>query len=318
VRLCLAGDTMLGRHVAARLGEVSPAALFADEVVDAIGEADLFVVNLECAVSERGERWPDPFKRFFFRAPPAAVEVLRYLGVGCVTLANNHTLDYGAAALLDTIHYLEAAGIGWVGAGIDARGARSPIVIERADVRLGIVAVADHPPEYDAGVDRPGIAYADLRRGLPPWLRERIGRLDADAVLVSPHWGPNMVAEPVAHVRAVAAAFLDAGASLVAGHSAHVFHGVGHRVLYDLGDFIDDYACDPDLHNELGLLWFVTFDGATPTRVEALPLAVDNCHTRLADRHEAGWICDRFRRACAAMGTTVGDDAGRLVIEWAR
>ena len=316
MKLCLAGDTMLGRKVGERLGEVSPAGLFADEVVDAIREADLFVLNLECAVSAGGERWPDPFKRFFFRAPPVAVEVLRHLGVGCVTLANNHALDYGAAALLDTFRHLAAAGIGWAGAGIDERAARVPVVFERAGVRLGIVAVADHPPEYAAGPDRPGIAYADLRHGVPPWLRERVGRPDADAVLVSPHWGPNMVVEPVAHVRAAAAAFLDAGAALVAGHSAHVFHGVCHRVLYDLGDFIDDYAHDPLLHNEFGLLWFVTFDGATPTRVESLPLALDYCHTRLADRHEAAWISDRLRRACAAMGTAVDEDAGRLVIQW--
>jgi poly-gamma-glutamate capsule biosynthesis protein CapA/YwtB (metallophosphatase superfamily) len=38
---------------------------------------------------------------------------------------------------------------------------------------------------------------------------------------------------------------VQAGATLVAGHSAHVFHGVRDHVLYDLGDFVDDYAIDP-------------------------------------------------------------------------
>ena len=139
---------------------------------------------------------------------------------------------------------------------------------------------------------------------------------DADVVVVTPHWGPNMVAEPVAHVRAAAAELLDAGAALVAGHSAHVFHGAGHRVLYDLGDFIDDYARDPGLHNEFGLLWLVTIDEHVPTCVEAVPLALDHCYTRLADKDEAAWIANRLRRACSALGTEVHEVRGRLVVRW--
>ena len=89
-------------------------------------------------------------------------------------------------------------------------------------------------------------------------------------------------------------------------------------MLYDLGDFIDDYARDPYLRNELGVLWLVSFDGLVPTRVEAVPLALEYCHTRLADRDEAAWITNRFRRACAALGTDVDEHAGRLIVEWPR
>jgi len=309
---------MLGRKVAERLAEAAPTALFAGGVVDAAREADLLLLNLECAISDRGERWPDPFKPFFFRAPPIAVDALRHLGVGCVTLANNHALDFGTVALLDTCRHLANAGIQYVGAGIDERAARSPIVVERGGTRLGIVGVTDHPLEFAATCDRPGVAHADLRRGLPEWLRHCIGTLDADIVVVSPHWGPNMTAEPVSHVQSSAAAMLDAGATLIAGHSAHVFQGVIERVLYDLGDFIDDYARDPELHNELGLFWLVTIEDGVPHRVEAVPLALDYCHTRLADPHEAAWIGDRLRRACAAMGTDVQQQGERLVVEWSR
>jgi poly-gamma-glutamate synthesis protein (capsule biosynthesis protein) len=76
MKLALAGDTMLGRKVGERLGEVPRQALFADEVVAATREADLFVLNPECAISARGERWPDPDKPCPFRAPPIAVDVL--------------------------------------------------------------------------------------------------------------------------------------------------------------------------------------------------------------------------------------------------
>jgi poly-gamma-glutamate capsule biosynthesis protein CapA/YwtB (metallophosphatase superfamily) len=316
MKLALAGDTMLGRGVAERLAVMPPASLFADGVVAAAHEADLFILNLECAISDRGEPWPDPAKRFFFRAPPIAVEVLQHLGVSCVTLANNHALDYGTLALADTCRHLADAGIAWSGAGADQSGARAPVVLEHDDRRVGVIGVTDHPRDYAAGPDRAGVAYADLRHGTPGWLLDTISHLDTDLVVVSPHWGPNMVTAPVPHVRAAAATLRAAGVTLVAGHSAHLFHGVADRVLYDLGDFIDDYARDPTLHNELGLLFLVTFDGATPTRLEAIPLALDHCHTRLADADEATWIGTRFRHACAALDTDVTDQAGRLVVEW--
>ena len=108
---------------------------------------------------------------------------------------------------------------------------------------------------------------------------------------------------------------VEAGATLVAGHSAHVFHGVAGRVLYDLGDFLDDYRVDPELRNDLGLLFLVELDDRGPTRIEALPLAARVLPTRgwRAARTQRG--CGRrFRDACAALGTEVREEDGRLVI----
>lgn len=315
MRLALAGDTMLGREVGRLLATAPRAPLFDDEVQAVVAEADLFVVNLECAVSDRGERWPDPGKPFFFRAPPVAAEVLQRLGVGCVTLANNHALDYGTDALLDTVRHLTDAGIASAGAGPDAAAARAPAVLRARELTVGVVALTDHPADYAAGPDSPGVAYADLRRGLPGWVTAAIGGLDTNVVVASPHWGPNMVAEPVGHVRAAAAALRATGATLVAGHSAHVFHGVEDGVLYDLGDFIDDYAVHPVLRNDLGLLWLVTFEGRRPVTLEAVPLALDFCRTRLARGGEAAWVRDRFRAACVAFGTDVDERGGRLVAD---
>ncbi len=317
VRLALAGDTMLGRGVAERLRTEPPEALIAPEVVEIARSADLFVLNLECAISDRGARWPDPDKPFFFRAPPTATGFLSLLGVDCVSLANNHALDYGPVALLDTLHHLGAADVAAVGAGPDQRSARRPVVLDHDGTSLGIVAVTDHPADYAAGADRPGVAYADLRRGDHGWLLDAVGELetDTDIVLVFPHWGPNMVTSPVPHVEVAARSLRAAGATLVAGHSAHVFHGVRDHVLFDLGDFIDDYAVHPGLRNDLGLLFFVDLDGARPVRLEAVPLALDFCRTRLAVPHEARWIAERFQRACADLGTQVAQERDRLVID---
>ena len=317
ITLALAGDTMLGRGVADTLGRAGPGALFSDEVVAAARAADLFVLNLECCISERGEPWRAPGKPFFFRAPPVATEVLVALGVDCVSLANNHALDFGEEALLDTFEHLERAGIAWVGAGPDVKRARDPAVFESHGVRLGVLAVTDHPEDFAATPDRPGVAFADLPHGIPAWLRDAVRSAAdrSDAVLVTAHWGPNMTSRPVPHVRRAAKALRDAGAALVAGHSAHLFHGVADGVLFDLGNFVDDYLVDPVLRNDLGLLFFVSLDERALVRLEALPLKLDHCHTRVAHGEDAAWIRRRFREGCEALGTEVLEEEGRLVVD---
>ena len=315
VRLALAGDTMLGRGVAERIRETRSVPVDAD-VTAAAAEADVFVLNLECCVSERGQRWPDRGKPFFFRAPPVAAELLAAMGVDCVTLANNHALDYGAEALLDTFEHLRAAGVAWVGAGPDAASARASWQVVAGGLRLAVIGASDHPAAYAATHDRPGIAHMDLRGG---WLTDAVAaaRREADAVLVAAHWGPNMTTGPSAAIRRAAAALLSAGASLVAGHSAHVPHGVGDRVLYDLGDFVDDYIVHRDLRNDLSVLCLVDLDpDGRPLRLEAVPLALGYCHTRLATGDDAQWMRRRFLAACAELGTPATVEDGRVVVEW--
>jgi poly-gamma-glutamate synthesis protein (capsule biosynthesis protein) len=294
------------------IAQRGPDSLVADEVVAIAHEADLFVLNLECCISERGERRRDPGKPFFFRAPLAATAVLTRLGVDCVTLANNHALDYGAEALLDTLAHLRAAGIQAVGAGESLGAARAPVTLQADGFRLAALGCADHPREYAAAPASPGIAY-----GLD-WVEDALAEVEADAVLVTPHWGPNMVAEPLPRIRSAAAHLRAAGATLVAGHSAHVFHGLEDAILYDLGDFLDDYAVDPVLRNDRGLLFLVELDHEGPAWLEAVPLELEFCHTRLAAGEEAAWIRSRFTAACRKLGTEVREQGGRLVVSLRR
>ena len=314
VTVALAGDTMLGRGVAERLVEAPPEGLFGPDVVAFARHADLVVANLECCISDQGAPWPDPAKAFFFRAPPVAVEALAHLGVDCVTLANNHALDFGDVALADTLEHLAGAGIATVGAGRDVEEARRPAVLAANGLRLAVVGLTDHPADFAAGPG-PGVAFADLRRGVPDWVLGAIRDADADAVVVTPHWGPNMTPRPVPHVRRAARELVEAGATLVAGHSAHVFHGVQGRVLFDLGDLVDDYAVNPELRNDLGLLWRVTLDRSGPRRVEALPIRLDYCFTDRADGDAYRWIADRFRSLCRELGTDVGERDGVLTVD---
>src|SRR3954451_22009887 len=174
----LAGDTMLGRGVADLLIRDRATPLVAPEVVDQLASADAVVLNLECCISDHGTRFPDPRKPFFFRAPPVAAERLAQLGVDAVTLANNHALDYGPQALLDTLCHLERAGIAAVGAGADDSSAREPLLLGCGPLRVRVVAFSDHPAAYAAGPGRArcGGPSRPSGRTRPGWSRRSTGR----------------------------------------------------------------------------------------------------------------------------------------------
>ena len=325
----LLGDVMLGRGVGEALDPGHPEAVWSPALRELAAECDAVVCNLECCLSERGR----PTRRvrgkpFFFRGPRAAVGALGAIGARVAGLANNHALDFEVEALADTLDVLAGAGIATVGAGGDAAGARRAAIVELtpnptfsppADLaagraakraRLAVVAISDHPPEYAAGADEPGVAWADLSGGLPEWVVDELARARdaADRVVAFPHWGPNMSPRPARWQRERAAELVAAGADLVAGHSAHVFHGVGRGpaaqpLLFDLGDAVDDYAIDPDLRNDLGLLALWRPDGEPD--LELVGLHGRYAFTDLARGTEADWIARRLAKACGKLGTKV-------------
>ena len=305
----LLGDVMLGRMVGKALHRQPPETLWAPELRELAGSLDLVVCNLECCISARGR--PTTLiegKPFFFRSPPAAVEALRAMNISAVGLANNHALDFGEEALCDTIELLHAAGIATAGAGFGVDAARSPAVAQAAGMRVGLVAVTDHPAEYAGAPERWGVAHATMRDEPPAWLLEQIAaaRKQCDLVVAFPHWGPNMATRPAPRQQRVAASLHAAGADLVAGHSAHIFHGVGWYggpVLFDLGDVLDDYMIDLELRNDLGV--FAIWRPHAAPQLELVGLRLDYCHTRLAEGLDADWIAARLQRACRELGTTV-------------
>jgi poly-gamma-glutamate capsule biosynthesis protein CapA/YwtB (metallophosphatase superfamily) len=307
----LLGDVMLGRSVAEALGKVAPEDVWAPEVREIAASCDAVICNLECCISDRGRRTERiPGKPFFFRGPRKAIGSLDAIRVRAVGLANNHALDYEVEALADTLEGLRAAGIAFAGAGMDVDEARNGTVVVAGGLRVGLVAVSDHPEEFAAAPGTPGIAYADLRQGIPAWLEAELGRVRAtcDLLVAFPHWGFNMTSEPTPWQREAAGALQDAGADLVAGHSAHVFHGVGWTargpLAFDLGDALDDYRVDAEQRNDLGVMALWRPRDAD-RELELIGLALDFCHTRLAEGAEAEWIAARLERACAKLGTAV-------------
>ena len=157
--------------------------------------------------------------------------------------------------------------------------------------------------------------------GSRPGLTDELGRLEreCDLVVAFPHWGPNMTTDPASWQRRAAEQLQEAGADLVAGHSAHVFHGAGWGprgpLLFDLGDALDDYAVDRRVRNDLGLmaLWR---PGDPQAELELIGLTLDFCHTRLAEAEDAEWIAMRLTEACEPLATRVerlGEQRFRVV-----
>jgi poly-gamma-glutamate capsule biosynthesis protein CapA/YwtB (metallophosphatase superfamily) len=327
ITLALVGDVMLGRKVNEALRTVSPEQPWGD-VLPLLISADLRIVNLECAITDHKQPWTRTPKVFHFRADSSAIEVLKAARVDVCSLANNHTLDFEERGLLDTMEHLQGAGIWYAGAGRDREEAARPALLaaRRADrtSRVALLAFTDNEPPFAAGSDRPGTNY------LPVSLESHVLRrveaavtaareAGAETVVFSNHWGPNMVQRPSALFRQFARAVMDRGVDVYYGHSAHIFQGVeiygGKPILYDMGDFIDDYAVHPKLRNDWSFLFKVSLEGSEFQRLELFPVTLHYTRVQLAKGKEREAILDRMERLSGEMGTAFVRREGRLVFE---
>ncbi|BBL81018.1 capsule biosynthesis protein [Rubrobacter xylanophilus] len=323
VVLNLAGDVMLGRGVNEALAEMTPEEVWGD-VLPLLLEGGVRIVNLECAITDHRKPWTRTPKVFHFRADPRAVEVLSAARVDAVSLANNHTLDFEEQGLLDTIAHLRAAGIACAGAGKDLAEASRPAVVEAGGERVALVAFTDNEPPFAAGPDRPGTNYlpVSLEGEVLERVEEAVARARAEGagiVVFSNHWGPNMVERPPEHFRRFARAVVDRGADVYYGHSAHVFQGVevyrGRPILYDTGDFVDDYAVDSHLRNDRSFLFRVEVgEEGLLRRLELFPVRLPYARVRRAVGEEAEAIMGRMERLSAEMGTRFERAGDRLLL----
>jgi poly-gamma-glutamate capsule biosynthesis protein CapA/YwtB (metallophosphatase superfamily) len=200
--------------------------------------ADIAFGNLEGPLTSRGT--PAADKKYLFRSPPEkVVDALSNAGFDVVSLANNHTLDYGADGLTDTILALEGRKIRFVGAGNSQDEARRAVYIQRNGLRVGFLAYSlTFPEEFWATATRGGTAFGHRRH-----IEEDIRTVssEADIVVVSFHWGQESRTELRPYQVALGRAAIDAGASLVIGHHPHILQAVeryrGGVILYSLGNF---------------------------------------------------------------------------------
>lgn len=248
VRLLFVGDVMLAR----RPGEAVARGI--DPFVDfasVFRGADLVVGNLECVIANGGEKVP---KAYNFLCHPRNVPLLaRYFHA--VSVANNHSGDYGKAAFAEQLELLARGQVPYFGGGRSRAEAHRPLVLEKNGIRIAFLGYNEvELRSFEAGPDSPGLAWSDDERVVADIAAARTQHR-ADLVVVYPHWGLEYQFQPSERQRSLAKKMVAAGADLVVGAHPHVTQTVeylnGRLVVYSLGNFVfDDFLDVPADLNE--------------------------------------------------------------------
>jgi len=249
INLVLVGDVMLARGVANQIKKSDDFNYPFLNVADFLNSADLVFGNLEGPISEQGKNQGSVYS---FKAEPGVVQGLSFAGFSVMSLANNHILDWGTQAMLDTVDLLGARGIKTVGAGRDYDSANQPVILERNGTKIAFLAYTNLlPKSFAARENTSGISDFDISK-----IKAKIEELKtrADLVIVSMHWGEEYQTKANLSQQKIAHELIEDGADLVVGHHPHVpeeieqynppprkaTEGRGGWIIYSLGNFVFD------------------------------------------------------------------------------
>jgi len=274
VTLIFAGDIMLadgpGRTIAAGGDPLAPFA-------DILAQADVRIGNLECPVATVGQ--PHASKIATFRAEPQTLSVLRGR-FDAVSLANNHSGDYGHAAFVETMGHLTNAGIAHFGGGHDLAEAHRPLWIEKRGLKIAVLGYNEFKPRaFEAGADWPGVAWSEDDQVIADIRAARAA--GADLVIPFMHWGWEKETRPSERQKTLARRMIDAGAALVVGSHPHVTQGAeihkGKPIVYSLGNFVFDGFDYPEAQR--GWLLRLKLDRSGVLAWETLAAQIDDAGT---------------------------------------
>ncbi|MEK6742730.1 MAG: CapA family protein [Nitrospirota bacterium] len=315
ITIAAVGDIMLGHRAEPYLAREGPGYPFAG-VLPVLQQAHLVIGNLESPISSRGTAVEN--KKFTLRAAPAAVEALKAAGVRVVSLANNHTMDFGPLALQDTLKALGENNILYAGAGMDLDDARAPAFLKVGDLTLAFLSYSlTFPIEFYAAAGRPGTApgYREFVKRDIEKVRPR-----ADLVVVSFHWGAELMTTAKDYQRELGRRSIDWGADLVLGHHPHILQELelyrGRLIAYSLGNFV--FGSESDKTNS-SMILLCTFKGKALVRIEAVPLDVNNYRVAYQPKVLAGTkaesVLDEINAASAKFKTMLTIRNGRGFID---
>lgn len=313
--LAAVGDVMLGHRAEPFLEREGVAYPYA-HVLSVLQEAQVVMGNLEFPVSTRGVAAEN--KKFTLRAGPAAADSLKAAGIRVVTLANNHILDFGPLALQDTLKALADREILFAGAGMNLEDARAPAILRSGGRTIAFLAYSlTFPIDFYASPGRPGTA---------PGYREYVKadiesvRSQADLVVVSFHWGAELMTAAKEYQQELGRKAVDWGADLVIGHHPHVLQELevyrGRLIAYSLGNFV--FGSESERTNT-SIILLCTFKGKALRRAEAVPLDVNNYRVAYQPRVLTGKRAEQVIAEIGAgsqkLGTRIEFRDGRGVVD---
>jgi poly-gamma-glutamate synthesis protein (capsule biosynthesis protein) len=230
------GDIMLGGRWVPLLKENGYDYPFLG-ISETLASSDINLANLESPIAATGCEYVG--KKYRFRAEPSVAHAIRIAGFNVVTLANNHSMDFGSEALKETLRHLGDNDIASIGAGESLTEARNILFYVVKGKKIAFLGYSlTQPIEFFAGTNRPGTAP-----GYETFVTADIvnARSQADYVIVSFHWGKEATGTVQANQRLAAHKAIDAGADVIIGHHPHVLQGIEYYksgiIFYSLGNF---------------------------------------------------------------------------------
>ncbi|MHB1135660.1 MAG: CapA family protein [Coriobacteriia bacterium] len=310
ITIAAVGDMHFDRNVRRYIGQNGGASPL-KHVAERLAAADIAVGNLESTISDLGERNAE--KDYTFKGDPRGIEGLTLAGFDFLSLANNHVLDCGPEAMLDSIARLDSAGIGHAGAGADKGVAWTPAVREIDGTTVAFLGFSHILPAGFVATDaRAGFARG---RGNMDAVEDaiRAAKEQYDYVLVSFHWGVEKEDYVNGDQVADAHRAIDAGADMVLSHHPHVIQAMeyynGKFIAYSMGDFVFDHYSRKTgeafiLEAELG--------PAGVANVRAVPVYLDDTYgiPDYVTGSAANVILERLKVLSAERRTTVTIDGG--------
>lgn len=265
------------------------------KILDYLKSADLVFGNLETSITP-GSEIPD--FEMIFRSNPGTEQALKQAGFSVLSLANNHTPNFGEKGLKDTFNFLENAGIKYVGAGQNEQEAYQPVYIEEKGTEFAFLAYNDTDvvqTYYEASANRAGTAFMRIDK-MTEAVKE--AKQKADFVIVSMHAGIEYAGKPNNSQINFAHAAIDAGADLVIGHHPHVVQTLekykGNYIFYSLGNFVFDQPQSQATKEGLIIKVYFTKDGIR--KISPLPIVMENlAQPRMANKNEIDTILQRLK-----------------------
>lgn len=286
VRISFAGDIMLSRGVGEFI-ETNGYDYPYEYVREIFLNDDLTIGNLECPLTE-SENAVNKAPVILFKADAENAAAMKSAGIDCLSLANNHTMDYGSPGLSDTMAGLSANELSYFGAGETAKSI-FPYVFEKGGLRIGFLAYSALPAEgFFYNANKPTVQY--ISPDELSVLEHDIGMLgECDFVVVLFHWGEEFESNVTESQETLAKAAIDYGADLVVGAHPHVLQRVEvyqeKYIFYSLGNFVFDKQLQEGTDESLILQ--VRFEKGSNPQFELTPVIISDCRPEPASENRS-------------------------------